>query len=275
MAQNPLQQYFRQPKVFISLPSHGVYNKPDSFDGDIERLPVFGMTGMDEILVKTPDALLTGESTVKVIASCCPAIKNPWDLSIIDLDTVLTAIRIATYGPTLSLGNVCSKCGTENEYEFDLSAFIDYYSNCRYDNKVVDGDLTIYIKPLSYKESSNFSLKNFQLQQMLKQIGELADDEDKKKQLAALFEDLAKLQNEIFVSGIESVTVGSTSVTERGYIKEWIENCDSAVVDKIKDQIFNNQVTWVSPAQKIKCDNCGTESKLNISLDQADFFVQA
>ena len=81
------------------------------------------------------------------------------------------------------------------------------------------------------------------------------------------------LQNEIFVSGIESIEVGSTSVTERGYIKEWIENCDSAIVDKIKDQIFNNQLKWISPSQKVKCDSCGTESKLTVSLDQADFFV--
>ena len=74
MSNNPLQQYFRQPKVFITLPSHGVYNKPGTITGSFENMPIFGMTGMDEILLKTPDALLTGESTVKVIQSCCPNI---------------------------------------------------------------------------------------------------------------------------------------------------------------------------------------------------------
>lgn len=275
MAQNPLQQYFRQPKVFISLPSHGVYNKPDAFSNDVERLPIFGMTGMDEILVKTPDALLTGESTVKVIASCCPSITNPWDLTTIDLDTVLTAIRIATYGSKLSLGNLCNTCGAENDYDFDLSTFIDYYTTCKYENKVIVGDLTVFIRPLTYKESSDFSVRNFQLQQLLKQIGSISDEDTKNKQIATLFEDLARLQNEIFVAGIESVNVASNNVTEKGYIKEWIENCDSAVVDKIKEQTFANQATWISPTQKVKCDGCGAESKLNISLDQSDFFAQA
>lgn len=275
MAQNPLQQYFRQPKVYISLPSRGIYNEPNSFDGDVNHLPVFGMTGMDEILVKTPDALLTGESTVKVIASCVPAIKNPWSLSVIDLDTVLTAIRIATYGNNLTISNVCPKCKTENDYEFDLSKFIDYYANCKYDNKVIVGDLTVFIRPLTYKESSDFSVKNFQQQQMLKQIGNFEDEEEKKQQMAALFEELAKLQNEIMISGIESINVNGATVTEKGFIREWVENCDTSMLDQIKEQIFNNQTTWVSPAQKVKCNNCGAESKLTISLDQSDFFVLA
>lgn len=275
MAQNPLQQYFRQPKIFISLPSHGVYNKPGTFASDTERLPVFGMTGMDEIIVKTPDALLTGESTVKVISSCCPWVANPWELSMIDLDTVLTAIRIATYGNTLTLRNVCTKCGTDNEYDFDLSTFIDYYASCKYENKVIIGDLTVYIKPLTYKESSDFSLRNFQQQQQLKQVALIEDEEVKKQQMSQLFEDLGHLQNEIFITGIESITVNSTNVTEKGFIKEWVENCDSAMIDKIKEQIFKNQTAWISPGQKVKCDNCGTESKLSISLDQSDFFVTA
>jgi hypothetical protein len=72
MNQNPLQQYFRQPKIFINLPSQGIYSKEGSIQGEVNNMPVYGMTGMDEIIVKTPDALLSGESTVKVVQSCCP-----------------------------------------------------------------------------------------------------------------------------------------------------------------------------------------------------------
>lgn len=275
MAQNPLQQYFRQPKIFISLPSHGAFNKPGFIEGDVDRIPVFGMTGMDEILVKTPDALLTGESTVKVITSCIPSIKDPWQLTIIDLDIILTAIRIATYGNTLELKQPCNACGTENEYDFDLTTFIDFYANCNFNNKVIVGDLTIFLKPLSYKQSSEFSLRNFQMQQQLKQVNALTDDDEKKKQLSTLYETLAVLQNEILVEGIESVDVSTAKVTERGYIKEWVENCDSNLLAAIKEKIQENQKAWRSPTQKTVCDHCGHESYLSISLDQADFFVPA
>lgn len=275
MATNPLQQYFRQPKVYISLPSQGVYTRPNIITGDVNHLPVFGMTGMDEILVKTPDALLTGESTVKVIVSCCPAITNPWELSVIDLDTVLTAIRIATYGNKLTLMNICSKCGTENDYDFDLSTFIEHYASCKYDNTVVAGDLTIYLRPLTYKQSSDFSLQNFQQQQQLKQIAAIEAEEEKTKLTAELFENVAKLQNDIFIAGIESITVENTSVTERGFIREWVENCDSSLLNEIKSQITKQQNTWTSPSQQVKCSECGNETKLVVSLDQSDFFVQA
>ena len=54
MATNPLQKYFRQPKIFIKLPSGGIFSKPGTIQGDITHMPVYGMTGMDEIIIKTP-----------------------------------------------------------------------------------------------------------------------------------------------------------------------------------------------------------------------------
>ena len=81
MAQNPLQQYYRQPKVFIPLPSGGIYNKLGTLSGDVSHMPIYSMTGMDEIIVKTPDALLSGKSTVSIIESCCPTVKNGWEVT--------------------------------------------------------------------------------------------------------------------------------------------------------------------------------------------------
>ena len=88
MSSNPLQKFFRQPKIFIKLPSMGIYN-PDTVIESMDNLPIFGMTGMDEILLKTPDALLSGESSIRVIESCCPNIKNAWELSSLDVDSLI------------------------------------------------------------------------------------------------------------------------------------------------------------------------------------------
>lgn len=275
MAQNPLQQYFRQPKIYISLPSHGAYNKPGSLDGDVNHMPVFGMTGMDEILMKTPDALLSGESITKIITSCCPGIKDANDVNNLDIELILTAIRIATYGNKLTVSQVCPKCSTENEYELDLNKLIDHYASCNYDNKVVLQDLIVMIRPLTYAQSTAFSLRNFQLQQKLKQVLELEENEERKSLLTDIFNDLAILQNDVFVAGIESVDTGNTVVTERSFITEWIENCDSKVIDDIKHQIQQNQSTWAAPAHAVICENCGEESAVTVDLDQASFFENA
>ncbi len=76
-----LDQYKRQPKLFIDLPSKGIsYDESVIQDQQYTQLPVFGMNTMDEILIKTPAALFSGESTAQIIRSCIPIIKNPWDL---------------------------------------------------------------------------------------------------------------------------------------------------------------------------------------------------
>lgn len=272
MANNPLQQFFRQPKIYIGLPSRGVYNKPGTFTADPERLAVFGMTGMDEILLKTPDALLSGESTVKVISSCVPAIADPWDLSNLDTELILAAIRIATYGKDLNITHVCSKCSTDNEYVLDLNVMIDHYTTCHYDNKLVLKDLTITTKPLTYKQSTDFALKNFQYQQKLKNIDNLTDDVERKQLMNEVFSDLAALRTEVYSAGIESISSGTQVVTERDFINEFLNNCDKEVIDSIATHIDLNQRIWTIPAHKVVCENCGAENEVSVDLDQSNFF---
>jgi hypothetical protein len=73
--QNPLRKYFRQPKVFTTLPSRGKYYAEGVLDmPSTNELPVFAMTAKDELIIKTPDALLNGQATVDIIKSCIPNI---------------------------------------------------------------------------------------------------------------------------------------------------------------------------------------------------------
>lgn len=275
MSQNPLQQFFRQPKVFIGLPSHGVYNKPGTFHGDIEHMPVYGMTGMDEIIIKTPDALLTGESVIKVIESCCPIIKDGWDLNNLDINVVLLAIRIATYGNVMAFTQNCKHCGTENTYEIDLSTIIDYYSTLQYNNKLTLTNLSVKTRPLTYKQTTEFYLKNFQVQQQLKQLDLIEDSDLRQSTINELFRFLGILQNELLTEGIETVDTTIQSVTEREYIKEWLENCDNDIIETIRTHIQKNQESWQIPKQKAICESCQAENELIIDLDQSNFFAKA
>jgi hypothetical protein len=275
MANNPLQQYFRQPKIFINLPSQGVYNKPGSIQGEVSNMPVFGMTGMDEILMKTPDALLTGESTVKVMQSCCPGIVDGWEVTNLDFNLILTAIRIATFGNSVTVSSKCTGCDTDNEYEIDLTRVIDYFAHCSYDNKIVYKDLVIKTKPLTYKQITDFALENFQLQQRLNQNIVLTDEEEKKKNFSELFEQLANLQNKIFTEGVESITVNNSVVTEKEYIREWLANCDRSAYEDIKTTILKNQEKYSSPEHDVECATCGKAAKIMVDLDQASFFGNA
>ena len=77
---NPLIGMMRQPKIYIKLPSNGNYWS----DGSLQlspngEYPVYSMTAKDELILKTPDALLNGQAVVDVIQSCLPNIINAWE----------------------------------------------------------------------------------------------------------------------------------------------------------------------------------------------------
>jgi RNase P subunit RPR2 len=275
MAQNPLQQYFRQPKIFIGLPSKGIFNKVGATQGDVTHMPVYGMTGMDEIIMKTPDALMTGESTVKVIESCCPNIKDAWDLSALDNELVLAAIRIATYGNSISVTHKCTSCGEENSYDMDLSKLIEHYGNFKYENTVEVDGLVIKLKPLTYRESTTLSLKNYAIQKQLAQLNEVVDDEERQKHINSLYTQLSQLQNEIFIASIDTVETPTQAVTEREFIKDWVNNCDKEVFDAMKLRFNQMREGLKAPPVAVKCEECGAENEIRIELDESNFFVQA
>jgi hypothetical protein len=273
MAVNPLQQYFRQPKIYIDLPSHGAYSKPGSIQGDSTNIPVYGMTGMDEVIMRTPDALFTGESTVKIVESCVPNIKDAWDLSIIDTDMLFSAIRIATFGNLMTVGHKCPSCDEEHDHDLDLNFLIEHYRKCNYDAKIVLQDLVITVKPLSYRESTSFNIKNYELQKKLAQTEEVEDKVEQQKLINEMFVELSKIQQELYYMSVEAVETPQTRVTERSYITEWLNNCDKNVFDSIRDQIEKNKKAWTVPSYKVTCSNCKAENELTIELDQSNFFV--
>lgn len=276
MAQNPLQEFYRQPKIFISLPSKGMFNKIGTISGDPTHLAIYGMTGMDEIMMKTPDALLNGESTVLLIESCCPSIKDAWDINSLDTDMLLTAIRIATFGETLEIMHTCSnpECLAENEYDVDLGTVIDHFSSCKYENNIEIGNLSVKMQPLTYRQTTDFALKNFQLQQKLANSRSLSD-EQQKELVAQLFKELGRIQNDIYFESIESIDTGKVVVTDRDHILDWIKNIDKDSFDKIRTAFNKNKANWKIPNVNVKCDSCGKEASLSIDLDQTNFFDPA
>ena len=231
------------------------------------------MTGMDEILLKTPDALMNGEATVKVIQSCCPNIKNAWEISNLDLDLILAAIRIATYGNNMEVDHNCAHCGEENTYSIDLMKVIDHFTQCHYDNKVVLKELTILIRPLNYKTMTEFSIRNFELQRQLSQGIGLEDDEAKSKLFTEIYEKLSVIQNDSYIASIDSVQAPDAVVDERAWIAEWVLNSEKSIFEAIKEQIDKNNKTWAVPDMTVACQSCSKENTISIQLDQSNFFA--
>lgn len=268
---NPLQKYFRQPKIYISLPSKGMYYAQDSFQGDYNNVPIFAMTGMDEILMKTPDALFNGEATTKVIESCCPYVKNAKGIPSLDIDSLIVAIRIATYGPEMAIEQTCSNCGAENNFDVSLSTVIDQYQNKTFDSQLSIEDFVVNFRPLTYEEMTAFDLENFKLQRMLSQI--LDQDPEKQQQfLDEIYQNLAEIQLKFATACIDFIQTPTDKVTDKEFIKEWLQNSPKDSFKLVKDKLEANKDAWSLPKFKSKCTECGTENQFNITLDQSNFF---
>lgn len=275
MANNPLKKYFRQPKVYIDLPSKGVFNRPGTLNSDPTKLAIFGMTGMDEILLKTPDALLNGEATVKVIESCCPAFADAWDLSVLDLDLMLVAIRIATNGNTMTVTHTCTSCESISDYDIDLGNVVQHFSGLEYDNRIVLKDVSIKIQPLNYQQWNEFQLKNFGVQRQLAQAMSIKDEEEQNKVISSLFEQVSNIQTEMIFAQIDSVETVDGVVNQREYIREWLQNSEKQIFDAVRNQVEKNRLAWKIPNIGVECPECHAKNEVQLDMDQASFFASA
>jgi hypothetical protein len=141
---NPLAKHFRQPAIYIKLPSDGAFYDEDILEmPENGEIPIYPMTALDEISYRTADALFNGAAIANVVKSCIPAFKDPWQVSTLDLDTLLIAIRIASYGHEMEFTSKCPKCSEINEFGIDLRNIMDRIKTPDFSTPVSAGDIEI------------------------------------------------------------------------------------------------------------------------------------
>jgi len=273
-SQSPLKKYKRQPKILIDLPSNGKYTPTGTtYNDNTEELKVFSMTPNDEILFKTPDAMINGEATVETIKSCVPEILNPWQIPTLDIDTILVAIRMASYGNTMNITHRCRSCNEENAYEISLQPYIDSYKSRVFTDVVQVNDLIFKIRPLNYKEYTEFQKTSIALRRSLSTIlNRKMEDAEKEKALDPIYKQIAQNSLRIILQNIESISVDGETETNKQEIKNFFDDNDVSYFQKIKDLIEANASAFEPPKHKVKCPACDKEDDISITLDQSDFF---
>jgi len=273
---SPLRQYQRQPKLFINLPSNGKwYDEHTVADGSTADLAVFSMTASDEIGFKTPDALINGQATTKTMKSCIPALLNPWNIRTIDTDSILIAIRMATYGQNMSVSTICSKCKEQNAYEVDLQRYLDYYATKIYNDTVIYNDFRVKLFPLTYQQWTDIQKKQTAFQRSLNlQIPRITDEKQKEEAIQSIIDQINELTVVSIFDQVQSIEVNNEIETDKKEIINFLSNQDVEFFHKIKNTIEQNVKEWSLPTEDVECGNCKNKEKLKVSLDSSDFFVQ-
>jgi hypothetical protein len=240
IAPNPLMGQMRQPKIYIRLPSNGEFWEDGSLDqSENGEYPVFSMTAQDELKLKIPDALMNGQAVVDVIQHCIPNIKNAWAVPNIDMDVLLIAIRIATYGEKMS---VPVKLGEDidYEYELDLRLVIDQLMHSiTWDPIVpVNENLVVHVRPITYKTMTQGALQTFETQKIIQVVNdESVPEEDKLRIFKESFAKLNKLTLGVITESIFNIESSTGGTSDRRHIQEFMDNVDKEIFDKVKGHI--------------------------------------
>lgn len=270
---SPLAKYTRQPKLFIDLPSKGNSYPADALD-KIEELEVYSMTANDEIAIKTPDGLFSGKATMSVIQNCVPAIKDANFITNRDLDYILAAIRIASYGDSISLTKKCESCENEDTFAFPLQQLLDHLTTAELVYETTVNGFKFKIRPLYYKEIVSNQQASVKLRRHLNQIlSKLDDANDRAEQIDLIYEQINEQTKNVICSVVTEVTTpDGNSETNHIFIKDFILNNESEFYNSIQDLYSKNAKALEIPAATVECSNCNKEQSIQPNLDYSSFF---
>jgi hypothetical protein len=242
------------------------------------ELPIYPMTAKDEILLKTPDALLNGQGVVDVIESCCPHITDAWEIPSTDVDAILIAIRVASYGNTMNIDTKCPHCETENRFEVELTGYLDSIQCPDYDKKLEHEKIRIKIKPQTYASLNETSKISYEQQRMLENI--VSDNTEDQTKISAYKHHITRLVDlnaKLLVDSTQFIELvdSGTIVSEPEFIQEFYLNCDSEICKKLQERIVELSQEGALKSQTGTCENCSKTYDVALTFDYASFFANS
>ena len=283
MSVNPLSVYMRQPKIYIRLPSNGQFWPEGSLVmTENGEFPVYSMTAKDELALKIPDALMNGQAIVDVIQHCVPNVKNAWDCTNLDLDLILIAIRLATYGEMMTVP-VKFNDELELEYRLDLRTVMDGLINrISWDPVVpINDELTVFVRPLTYKHISRAAIEAFETQKIMNVVNdEKMSEEQKIKLFQESFAKLTDATLSTIINSIDRIESPGGVTSDPEHIYEFINNIDKDMYSKIESHLTklreqnNIKPMQVAVTEEMRAKGVtGDTVDVPITFDPSTFFV--
>ena len=281
---NPLQQFYRQEKVFVTLPSGGKFYDEGvvdlNEDGEVGVRP---MTAADEVLFKNPDALLSGKAIKDVIKSCVPAVKNVNELLTNDIDTLVVAIRHASYGDELDITADCPECSTKNTYQLSTDNTLASADKLEESYPVnISNGLTAFIRPYNFENSLVAIKKAFEQNNAMKQIENPGFTEEQKlKLLGDSLDSLSTLNFKLIARCIMRVyKEGSNDeetidVTNSSHIEEFTKNIGRDDIQKIQSKLEDINKVGIKKEFNATCEKCEHTWEVPIDFNPATFFTES
>lgn len=259
MTINSLIERIRMPGETFRLPSGALFYSKDSgiLDSDVTdgEVHVHPMTALDEIALKTPDLLFSGQAVIQVFGRCIPQIKDVTRLLAKDVDFLLVCLRKVSYGSDMELQYTHTCEGAKSHsYVTSVDGFIK--KTKRIDPSRVTSDFQINLTNGQTVKMAPLSFGSFvELMQSSEQ------DMEPEELANRLYNSVSKL-----IACVDSTT-------DRTMIVEWLSKIPPSLMKQLTESI--ERTTEWGPDFKltIKCKDCGKEEAVQAPLNPLAFFT--
>ena len=255
---NPLLERARIPGETFRLPSRGLFYKNGELDPSVEdgEVHVHAMTAFDEIVIRSPDKLFSGEAVEEVFQRCIPDVKKPKELFAKDVDFLMVCLRKVTYGGELEIQHTHT-CEGAKEHTYSISV-----DNFIRNAKVID--------PTTINSIFQFELENGQQVTI-----HPAKFKDAVKMMQAL--DLEETDPEVIhkrsVESIVSIISDVDGINDPRMIAEWINAVPARWIHKLTEAVEKASDWGPDFETKAVCKDCGEEMDVNAPLNPVAFFI--
>ena len=198
----------------------------------------------------------------------------------IDLDAILIAIRIATYGENMDITTKVPGTGEERDFTVDLRLLLNKLVTVDFQHVIKLKNMIVEIRPLTYKEFTESSMKTFEEQRIFQLVNdESIPDSEKLAKFNQSFSKLTDLTVSVLTNSITKISIGDTVVTNPVHIKEFVDNTDKEFYKNITEHLeeqrkkFQIEPIKVSSSDEDIEKGAPKEYKVPITFDQSNFFA--
>lgn len=303
---NPLMEDLKAndafPDISLSLPSSNVWYSDDVFvqGADTTDLTIKVLGIIAEQSYRDPLMMITGEGIVRLVKNVCPEVLKPMELFEMDLEAILLASRIASYGPKMILDDVCQfkkdeneePCNHENKIELDLNEIIQRYEPLtdedikEYEYSLKSFNQKVLLRPFPYWSVIELLKTNLARDNEIEKMQSTLSEEDSISDLILsnnreLYSKIADMNTQSAIDSVVSsiFCVESSSgqrVNDPKFIKEWLLNIPTSESDGIVKRI--NELSEKSNKRTnivYDCGGCGNTNTTNLVLDANKLFTYA
>lgn len=278
MSMNPLHNYLRKPEIYVKLPSGGRWWPEGSINTPPNNeFPVMAMNGHDDVTMRNADGLMNGASSVEVIQSCVPNIKNAWAGPNIDIEYLFIAIRIASYGSEMAMEKKCSKCKETTKFGINLQYILENLKLPDFETPIPVGELYVMLKPATFQLTNLTAQEVFEQQRAI--LAARSSDltlEQKENILKQSIKKLGQITVSKLVEYIDYVMLpDGTRVTEKTFLQEFIDEIDRKNFNTLKKGIQEKNQQYSAPELPFKCSNtsCNHEETFKFEFNPSNFFA--